>query len=223
MGHLNAKDIRKKEYRKLEKELDDLRHLDRNLGYKPLKNPIRHGWFLEIVFSLKLKEISKYKELWEFLNSRERLNTLWGKDKKSANDSFQDRCNYYEGVNSSLVLSRKEFNRLSENSQSLCVPFKVKIWHPYKNRFISHLYFRAKIPPKYIKRKYIKCYITKQKVIDPNLTSRIDEIINIMYSQYYDLSYFSNNDWRDWDDYNFRKRRGNLKRDLEDLLIKADP
>jgi hypothetical protein len=223
MGYLNKHDEREKKYRVLEKEFISLNDKQRNLGYKSLSIPIRHGWYIENEFSPTLGTISKYEELYNYLISREKTNTIWGRTKKEVRLEYDKRNETYGSVNRSLVLNYKEYLKLTIDSQALCVPYEVSIWNMWKNKEVVMIYFRAKIPPKFCSRKYIKCYITKRKNIDPNLISRIAYLENTMRSNKFYSTSWNGRSFKDWKDITYRQRRGNLKKDLEDLLTISNP
>jgi hypothetical protein len=228
MKTLNKQSSRKKECLKLIREFYDLKDKEYNLGYTDLKEPIRHGWYYTVQFSEKLQNIKDYKEIYEFLSSESRspYTDFWGRTKKEARESFEKRSAEYEVPNIGLVIKYKDYVKLSLSSQKQFTPFEI-IEEKFSLRSRGYkkykkVLFRAKINPKYIKHKYIKCYITKRKNIDPTITSRLEEISSTLNSSKY-IRYnpwnIGSGKWRFDDGENFRIRRRRLKRELEKGLI----
>ena len=204
---MNAKLRKEKEFRQLIKTRKQLFELDRNLGYRTLTNPIRHGWYKEIIFT---QHIERYKnceamiELYSVVQKR-----FWGRTKAEAHKKWMNQTSEYFIAKDFPTISRKTYNKLSKKAQMLCVPFF------YRNeRHKLRLRFYINIPKSAYKIKYTRAYITHQKIIDPNLESQMQYIENKLFSSKFFNTYAGL--WKPSKYYNSKK----LKQHRQQLKIK---
>ena len=205
-----------KEFRRLSVELNNVRNEIRNLGYTKLDTPIRHGFYYEMKLDYKLSSDIKYKELYEVLTNKDLYH--WGKDKSTSLQMYLDKNNIINISNHFLLLNPKEFKRLSDKSQSLCVIHKWKT-SDYSGRQITNEAYRVKIPSNYITFKYSKAYITHRRLINPELESRRDNLDMTLSTnpKFIKLWNIGSSDWDDMKD-DFRYDRKITKAKLKVLF-----
>lgn len=211
MKPVNIKQKRQKEIRVLLKRRQQLWTLHYALGYIKLEQPIRDGWYKEIVITHRI-EIYKNQEA--ILEVHKIIVTyVWGKTKEKAALQWQKQTSDYLIYRDIPTISKKQYNRLSEAAQPLCVPFQ---YYTEKRKLRTRFYL--KIPKGAYKIKFSRAYITHRKRIDPTINSELDFIDNqIKRKGYYNIAeaFYP---WKDyWNLSDFKKEKLKEKRRLNDL------
>lgn len=161
------KSQRLKEVRAIYKRMHKIYKLQRELGYRELENPIRHGWYKEIVLS---RRVERYKHKEVIQSIFERLNTShWGRTKDLATKKWNAQVSDYLIVNDVPTISKKQFTKLTDQEQSLCVPFQ---FYTYRYKKVTRFYI--KIPKGAYRIKFSRAHITHRKNIDPQLERESD-------------------------------------------------
>lgn len=161
------KSQRLKEVRAIYKRVHKIYKLQRELGYRELENPIRHGWYKEIVLS---RRVERYKHKEVIQSIFERINTShWGRTKDLATKKWNAQVSDYLIVNDVPTISKKQFTKLTDQEQGFCVPFQ---FYTYRYKKVTRFYI--KIPKGAYRIKFSRAYITHRKNIDPQLERESD-------------------------------------------------
>jgi hypothetical protein len=161
----NKKDFLKKEVYSINKELQLIWKQQQNLGYSKLEKPIRHGWFKELEITPNVERYKNEKAIIEIYNKLEKKH--WGSSKDKATEKWQNQVSEYLIYKELPTLSKKQFNKLSDKAQKLCVPYQFK----NKNKKIRTRFY-VKFPKATYKIRFKRAYITHRKRIDPKLEKR---------------------------------------------------
>ena len=188
----NIKGQRQKEVRRLLKRQRNIWKLQRELGYIELKEPIRHGWYKEIVIKENVERYKNRAAILEIYNKIEAF--YWGKTKEEAEKKWLNKTSKHLIYKAFPTLSKRQFNKLSYKAQCLCTAFQ------YRNeRKKLKVRFYVRIPKGAYGIKYTKAYITHRKRIDPLLESEDDFIDSQLQRKgYYNIKeafYPWKNDW----------------------------
>ncbi len=169
MKPAHIKSERLKEVRTINKRIYKIYKLQRELGYKKLEEPIRHGWYKEIVLT---RRVMRYKNQEVIESIFERLlTTQWGRTKDLATRKWNEQRSKYLIVNDVPTISKKQFNKLTVKEQQLCVPFK---FYACKHKLVTRFYI--KLPKGAYRIKFTRAYITHRKIIDPQLEREFSEL-----------------------------------------------
>lgn len=160
----HIKDRRRKELRRIHKRYGELVDLNRELGYKKLEKPIRHGWFKEIVITPKVERYRNKKAIFELYEKVEKA--YWGRTKEKAQKHWDAQTSDHLIHRGLPTLSKRQFNKLSPKAQALCTPFRYRT---KRNKLRTRFYIR--FPKGTYKIKFTRAYITHSKRIDPALES----------------------------------------------------
>ena len=164
MKQAHIKEQREKHLRQVEKRLYKIWELQRELGYKKLKIPIRHGWFKEVVLTSKIERYRNY----EFIIAafKRAKVQIWGADKGKANTNWYKAVERQEIYGSFKLISRKGYNKLPIGVQKL---FRIYV---YINKLGKRRYkYYLQIPKECYRVKFTRAYVTHSKIIDPLLES----------------------------------------------------
>ena len=102
----------------------------------------------------------------------ERLNTFqWGRTKDFASRKWDAQVNKYLIINDVPTISKKQFNKLTDKEQSICVPFQF-----YMCKYKRVTRFYIKLPKGTYCIKFSRAYITHRKNIDPLLDKELSEL-----------------------------------------------
>ena len=181
-----------KEFRKILKRHSELQRQRRALGYVELEKPIRHGWFKTIELTPLVERYKNRKVIKEVF--KKIRTSYWGATKEKARQHWdQDRSRYMLSKDKP-TLSRKSYNKLSDQGKDLCTFFRYKdpITRKYKGRFYVNL------PAGCFKIRYRRSYITHYRIIDPEIEAELDWLS----SQWLKPGFFeliSRGYWNHWD------------------------
>lgn len=158
---------KEKEVKKLFKRLDILRKAQRNLGFVELQPPIRSGWERLFVLRSDLKHHKDYKTLQSILTKIQ--NTVVSQNK---NFVIKTKRKKSKPIEQNLNhLTDKEYEKLEDKEKDYFCPrwtyskiwkMSFRTWHITKPQF-----FEYKIQPH---------YITKVKLMDPDIEKEINFI-----------------------------------------------
>ncbi|MFY0629676.1 MAG: hypothetical protein JXR05_04790 [Flavobacteriaceae bacterium] len=164
--HIKAK--KEKEFRKILKRLGELYQAKQDLGYIKLEQPIRHGWYKEVILTRsveKYKNSEAIKEVYQKIKA-----SFWGVTKEKAQLAWDEERSRYGLVKDKPTISPKSYRKLSDKAKDLCVVFKYKVKHQRKLKTRFYINF----PKGCTKIKFTRAYITHRKRIDPTLESEFD-------------------------------------------------
>lgn len=165
MRPAHIKDQRQKEVHRIHKEQRVIREEIRELPLIKLEKPIRHGWYKEIVLT---ENLDRYKSQGDVEEIFKILKTyLWGRTKKECEKRWNCQRSKHFIYRDVPTISKKQFNKLSEKAQRLCTPFRYRECKKLKVRFY------VRIPVNAYRVKFTRAYNTHQKLLDPNLESRL--------------------------------------------------
>lgn len=210
----NIKGQRKKEIRRIEKRKNRLYKQLWNLGYEKLEKPIRHGWYRELIITEnvhKYKNASAILEIYEYI-----VPWYWATTKEKAQAEWDKRCSLFMISKDKPTISRKQFNKLSEKAQKLCVVFRYKTVHRnVKTRFYINF------PKGCYRFQFKRAYITHRKRIDPSIISEIEFLEKELHKKgYFDLYqslYSWDPGWSHYLAYEARKRQRKMKQKIRML------
>ena len=163
--------------KKLEKELEQIRIAQHNLGYIELDKPIRDGWFKSFRLRDDVARSKMAKVYQEVLDAV--LQEIWGREKKHADKKWRKFFNRHHrnfqrpGVRR---LGEKEYQNLSSKAQRCFIKRRRKGHRGYVN------FYSCILPRYYFQITYRRAYITRWRVISPVLKSRETEIREILSS-----------------------------------------
>ena len=164
MKPAHIKEQRQKQLRKVDKRLQEVWVKQRELGYKKLEKPIRHGWFKEVVLTPKIERYRNYEHM--IAAFKQCKAQIWGADKGKAEANWYTHVRGHQIYGSFRLISRKAYNKLSVSVQ--------KFFHKYE--YIDfwgrtlHVYY-LQIPKECYRVKFSKAYVTHTRIIDPLLES----------------------------------------------------
>ena len=186
--HKKAK--KEKEFRKILKRQNELYQAKYDLGYIKLEQPIRHGWFKEIVLT---ELVESYRHAKAIKEVYQKIRTsYWGVTKEKAIQAWDEECSRYGLSKDKPTISSKSYRKLSDKGKSLCVVFKYKVDHQRKLK----TRFYVNLPVGCTKIKFSRSYITHRKRIDPNIESEIAQFDNKQLYHFYEL--MSGGMWNRW-------------------------
>lgn len=215
-------EIRESEVKALEKEYHELYNAQQNLGYITLAKPLRNGWTKSLVLR---EDIAKRKDgnvLEEVLFACRY--TIWGRDHSHVNKNWKrhlknNLCIVFPGIE---LLDYKDYNRLSHKAKRYFIPVEY-VWL----RWVGYTRRYRCILPKYLfVSMYERSYLTKRKIIDNVIESRMAEINEILLSnKYYSHSWNAwsyRNPWCEKEEYyHFFKSNDEELRNAKILFNKA--
>ncbi len=157
-----------KEFRKILERHNELHRQRRALGHIELEKPIRHGWFkvMELTPLVeRYKNAKAIKEVYGKLRA-----SCWGATKEKAQQVWDSQRSRYMLTKDKPTLSRKSYNKLSDQGKDLCTFFRYRdpITRKYKGRFYVNL------PVGCYKIRYRRSYITHYRIIDPEIEAELD-------------------------------------------------
>lgn len=164
MKQAHIKEQREKQLRKVEKRLSEIWELQRELGYKKLEKPIRHGWFKEVVLTSKIDRYRNYEQI--IAAFKKCKVQIWGADKGKADAKWYEGVERHQIYGSFGLISRKAYNKLPLALQRL---FRIYAYINKRGQW-RHKYY-LHIPKECYRVKYTKAYVTHTKIIDPLLES----------------------------------------------------
>ncbi|MFY0604635.1 MAG: hypothetical protein JXQ93_11885 [Flavobacteriaceae bacterium] len=181
----------KKEFRKILKRQRELFQEIHNLGYIQLEQPIRHGWYKELVLTRsveKYKNSEAIKEVYKMIKT-----SYWGATKEKAQLAWDRERTRYGLVKDKPTISTKSYRKLSDKGKNLCVVFKYKVKHQRKLKTRFYINF----PKGCSQLKFTRAYITHRKRIDSSLQSELDSLENkLLKSGFYELN--AGGIWNRW-------------------------
>lgn len=211
MKPVNIKETRQKEVRRLQQRQWGIWKLQRELGYIELKQPIRHGWYKEIIITQKADRYKNKAAILEIYNKIEKC--YWGRTKEEAEKKWLSQTSKYLIYKAFPTLSKKQFNKLSFKAQCLCTAFQFR--NESKKLKVR---FYIRIPKGAYRIKYARAYITHRKRIDPELIKASDFIdYQLNKKGYYNITE-AMNPWKDdWNLHNYKQEKLRTKRNLKAL------
>ncbi len=185
----------------LEKEYNELYEAQRNLGFIPLLKPVRNGWTRSLILREDIGRSNGACIVQEALTACQY--SIWGRDHNHVDRNWKKRLKnnlriVFPGVE---LLDSNAYGKLSNKAQKhfVAVNYSWSRWSEYDR------YFLCLIPKYSFVSIYTRSYLTKQKVTDNVIESRMQEINEILLSnKYYKYSWnaFSNrNRWNERDKY----------------------
>jgi len=170
---LDKHEKRFKRYKALERELNELYAIERNLGYKELEKPIFLGW--------KVKLIPR-----KDIQNRDDANVFWEVIKTCCSPGFIPDKSYLKKKNSKfnkkpyvpeiIRIYEKQYEALSDAAKKF---FSYSEYH--STRWHKIYYYNG--PNFYWEHKLVRVFKTHIRVIDGDLKSRIKEVRD----EYYEL------------------------------------
>ena len=182
MSSKENKLIREREFRKIIKEQEEISNRIIKLGYIKLKEPIKHGWFKEIIITQNVERYKNKDAMLEIYGKVQKK--FWGRTKEKAHKKWIHETSQYLITKDFPTISRKTFNKLSDKAKALCTGFQYRT----KDRNLRIRYY-INIPKGAYRIKFTRAYITHRKRIDPELESRYKYLENkLLTKEYYCLS-----------------------------------
>ncbi len=186
----HIKEQRQKVIRNIRKRQRAIYQEIKDLGYKKLEEPVRHGWFKEIVLT---ENIERYKnkafilELYDCIEKK-----IWGRTKKEADKQWFCQISKFLIYRDFPTISKKQFNRLTHKAQAMCTIYSYRD----ENKKLRKRFY-VRIPKSTYRIKYTRAYITHSKRIDPELESELDLLEQQLYkSGFYKV--WQDNSWRNY-------------------------
>lgn len=210
MKPAHIKEQRLKEVLRIHQRHWDIGKERRALGYIKLEKPIRYGWFKELVITYRVERFKNAKYIMEVYEKMEKC--LWGRTKEAAEKRWQSQTLKHYIRNDVPTLSRRQYNKLSDGAQRLCVPFVHRI-----ERKKVRIHYYVKMPKGTYRVKFTRAYITHSKRIDSILESEASLLDQQLEKRgYYEIDQKMNQwkyDW-DWKDEKIERKK---KRDVQNL------
>jgi len=187
--HIKAQ--RQSEIRRIEKRQDQLYTQLWNLGYEKLAEPIKHGWYRELIIT---ENVWSYKNAEAILEIYKKIvRHYWGSTKEKAQKKWDENCSLFMISRDKPTISKKQYRKLSDAAKHYCVVFRYKT-----PRGARKIRFYINFPKGCYRFQFSRAYITHRKRIDPKLISEIDFLETLLRRKgYYDL-YQATNAWDPW-------------------------
>lgn len=214
MKPVHIKERRRKEIRQVWLDIRANWKKQRALGYKKLTQPIRHGWYKEIIIT---SNVERYKNEQYILEVFEKIKKLyWGRNKKECEKHWDKQTSNSFIYLNFPTISKKQYQKLSVKAQKLCAPFNYREHKKWRTRY----YIR--IPKNAYKIKYTRAYITHVKIIDPCLISEESLLWHKLKKKgYYEInekwSYTRASKRNNWETPKTRKNRHQVKQKLAQI------
>ena len=193
MRNRNKIEKRQAEVRALELEYQKLQLAKWNLGYTDLPKPLRNG----LTRSLVLRDdISRRKDAFiyqEILKACKYY--VWGRDRKHLNKNWEKyhsnkRDLVYPGIK---LLNSKSYNSLSHKARLYFIPVNISLYHGFAR------FYYCLLSKYHFVSKYERSYLTKQKIEDPAIDKRMQEIdLMLISNKYYNLSWYGFSNRNEW-------------------------
>ena len=182
----------------------------RGLGYIKLKEPIRHGWFKEIVLTENVERYKIKEYILELYDCIEK--SFWGRTKEEADKQWFHQISKHLIYKDFPTISKKQFNRLTYKAQAMCTVFSYR---NEQRKIKTRFYIR--IPKGAYKIKYTKAYVTHSKRINPELEREADLLEQQLYKkEYYNL--WQDSSWKKcWGESQFQIQKKIVKKELNTL------
>ncbi len=210
----NKKAVLEKEVRAIHKELRLIWKKQQTLGYYKLKKPIRHGWFKELVITPNVERYKSENAILEIFTKFEKR--FWGASKDKATKKWQEQVSEHLIYKGLPTLSKKQFNKLSDKAQKLCVPYQFKD----KNKKLRTRFF-VRFPKATYKVRFKRAFITHRENRNPALEKEEALLQNRLNKQgYYQQNQKVNNYKCTW----FlkpKKSRKQVKSELRQLTYES--
>lgn len=211
----NLKKQKLKEIRALEDEWRFLWKTKHNLGYTVLDKPLHDGWYKHLRLRddiSRRKDVAVFEEILEATS-----NKIWGRERKGADKNWikankDNKELQFPGIRK---LQEKKYEKLSEKAKKW---FHAHNWYrtPWRG-YVKR--YHSTVPRYYFVITYSKAYITKRRIIDPELNQRIQEIEEILISPKYYKYYQRGHGYRDFmDDYKRKRRKAKVELGRFDVL-----
>ena len=168
MKPVSIKEYRKKEVRKLYKEVRQLHQKHADLGYRKLEKPIRHGWYKELILLPQLERYKFKPEIEEIVTKLNRR--IWGRTKEKVQEKWDRSQSNHLIYKNIPTLSPRSYRKLSEKAKRHCTPFVFIADKKRRQRYY------VRIPKHAYRLKFTRAYTTHSKIIDPNIMERLDLI-----------------------------------------------
>jgi len=172
---------------KLERELSRIYAATHNLGYIELDKPIRDGWFRTFRLRDDIKR-SKHGPVFQEILDKVTVR-IWGRERKSANIAwikyFKDTYISYQrpGIR---YLTKEKFDKLSAKAKR---HFRCVLRKGYR-RYEEH--YVCLVPRYYFIENYDRAFITRRKIIAPELERRAQEIEEtLLRLEFYNISKYT--------------------------------
>ena len=187
--HIKAQ--REKEFRKNVKRQQELYREIRELGYIKLEQPIRHGWFKEMIIT---DGVNRYKHAEAIIEVYQKIKTsYWGATKEKAQKAWDEDRSRYMLTKDKPTISRKSYNKLSDKAKDLCVFFRYREERTDKKKTRFYVNF----PAGCVQINFKRSYITHRKRIDPALEAELAYLENqLLKPGFYEL--ISGGIWNRW-------------------------
>lgn len=206
----HIKEQRQKVIRNIRKRQRAIYQEIKDLGYKKLEEPIRHGWFKEIVLTENIERYKNKAFILELYDCIEK--SFWGRTKEEADKQWFCQISKFLIYRDFPTISKKQFNRLTYKAQAMCTIYSYRD----ENKKLRKRFY-VRIPKGTYRIKYTRAYITHSKRIDPELESELDLLEQQLYkSGYYEV--WQDNSWRTyWVNDSGQKEKQQTKKQLKAL------
>jgi len=187
--------------RSLEQEMDIIYRQLRSLGYVKLEKPLRDGWYRTLALR---QDISRHKNAHVFQEILDRLGEkFWGREKKYADRAWKKKYEHDRHLYRRpdiRYIRKRVYDKFSTAAKRHFIKVKLKLNYRYR------IYYYCTLPRYYFVVRYERAYITKRKIIAPELESRMKEIENaLLAAKYYSLHDYNIYNYKFY--YNPHKRR----------------
>ncbi len=206
----HIKEQRQKVIRNIRKRQRAIYQEIKDLGYKKLEEPVRHGWFKEIVLTENIERYKNKAFILELYDCIEK--SFWGRTKEEADKQWFCQISKFLIYRDFPTISKKQFNRLTYKAQAMCTIYSYRD----ENKKLRKRFY-VRIPKGTYRIKYTRAYITHSKRIDPELESELDLLEQQLYkSGYYEV--WQDNSWRTyWVNDSGQKEKQQTKKQLKVL------
>lgn len=180
-----------KEFRKILKRHKELFEAKQKLGFIKLDEPIRYGWFKEMILT---QNVERYRHAEAIKEVYKKIQTSsWGATKEKAQIAWDQKRARYMLTKDKPTLSKKSYNKLSDKGKDLCVFFRYKEERTGKKR----VRFYVNFPKGCVEIKFKRSYITHRKRIDPLIESELEYLGNqLLKTGFFEL--ISRGYWNRW-------------------------
>ncbi len=214
MKPINIKEKRTKQVRSIYIKLRQIYKQQRALGYYKLENPIRHGWYKELIITENVDRYKNKKAILEVYKKLEKQ--FWGRNKEEATKYWLAQVSKNLIYKDLPTISHKSFNKLSDKAKKLCVVYKFKD-HNKKTR----IRFYVKIPKGAYRIRFKRAFVTHRQRIDPKLEQEVDLLHQQLNKNGFYEEHHKNWGFKDWNNpiQENRKQSKNKLRQFKNVSI----
>lgn len=192
MTLINDIEKKKKQVRKIQKEIYRLYESRRNISTEKLEKPIRYGWYIHLTLRediLKRKDAHVYQEILDVCGE-----WVWGRNKQDVNKNWEHYKRHRKDWQWAGMcwIDKGKYQALSEAAKKHFRAYEWD-WNPWRGTIYRYY---CLMPKYYCVTKFTKAYVTHRQVADGTLDSQMTELEEkLLNKPLYRFSYYAGNNY----------------------------